>query len=108
MAGLVWRTALVVVAVQLLASADPTAAVTNPTDTLAIQAFYKTLQDPDGNLDSWKGGNNPCENAFRGVVCTAPQGPSNSTFVQELRLFDLNLGGTLAPELGNLVQLVSL
>ena len=50
---------------------------------LALQAFYKTLQDPSGNLDSWTG-SNPCEDAWRGVFCTPPTGPSNITFVLEL------------------------
>ncbi|KAG0602455.1 hypothetical protein M758_10G015700 [Ceratodon purpureus] len=99
-----WRNALVVLTL-LVAMSAPAGAVTNPADTLALQAFYKTLEDPSGNLNSWTG-SDPCKNAWRGVVCTEPQGLGNVTFVQELRLFNLNLGGTLAPELGNLSKLL--
>lgn len=49
----------------------------------ALQAFHRTLDDPDGHLVNWQG-NNPCEEAWRGVVCSAPSGPSNITFVNEL------------------------
>jgi len=48
----------------------------------ALQAFYGTLKDPSGNLANWVG-NNPCENAWRGVVCDVPNS-SNITFVTEL------------------------
>jgi serine/threonine protein kinase/Leucine-rich repeat (LRR) protein len=104
MAGITRRMAVTSVVAVLFLFFAYTEAITNPADAAALEAFHKTLEDPDGHLVNWLG-NNPCEGAWRGVVCSAPSGPSNITFVNELRLFDLNLGGTLAPELGNLTQL---
>ncbi|KAG0566527.1 hypothetical protein KC19_7G070000 [Ceratodon purpureus] len=83
-------------------------AVTNPADTVALQAFRRALQDPvDLHLENWKG-SNPCEMGWYGVFCTPPAGPNNITYVMELRLFQLNLSGILAPELGDLSMLMSL
>jgi Leucine-rich repeat (LRR) protein len=79
-------------------------ATTNPTDTQALQAFHQSLVDTDGNLNDWTG-NDPCA-GWAGVYCEPFS--SNISFVTELRLFRLNLGGTLVPELGNLSELIYL
>jgi len=52
-------------------------------EALALQAFKRTLQDPDFYLSNWNG-NNPCESGWNGVFCSPPTGPSNITYVIEL------------------------
>jgi hypothetical protein len=51
--------------------------------TLALQALYKTLQDPDGHFNNWLG-SNPCEDGWEGIVCSDSQRPNNITYVIEL------------------------
>ncbi|KAG0622269.1 hypothetical protein M758_3G085700 [Ceratodon purpureus] len=105
MARIFWSVAIFLVSMVMVAHLFVyLEAVTNPVDTLALQAIYRALHDPDGHLSNWRG-SNPCEDNWEGIVCSEPQGTNNITYVTELRLFGRNLGGTLAPELGNLTQL---
>ncbi|KAG0518592.1 hypothetical protein BDA96_09G189000 [Sorghum bicolor] len=90
--------AFALMAMAVASSLEPVAA-NKDGDVLA--ALHKGLEDPDGNLKSWDPSLvNPCTWFY--VTCDG----DNS--VTRLDLGNLNLAGTLAPELGQLEKLVSL
>ncbi|KAJ6365834.1 hypothetical protein OIU76_030585 [Salix suchowensis] len=74
------------------------AQMTHPTEASALQAVLRKLIDTWGNLDDWKK-SDPCTSKWTGVICT---GVKNDGYlhVGELRLLNMNLSGTLAPEIG--------
>ncbi|KAJ6395174.1 hypothetical protein OIU77_020437 [Salix suchowensis] len=74
------------------------AQMTHPTEASALQAVHRKLIDTWGNLDDWKK-SDPCTSKWTGVICT---GVKNDGYlhVGELRLLNMNLSGTLAPEIG--------
>ncbi|BFI34279.1 hypothetical protein MPTK2_4g22550 [Marchantia polymorpha subsp. ruderalis] len=79
---------------------------TDPGDISALEAFKATLSNSQQMLPSWYLGGDPCAN-WVGVFCLVADYPdslknTNYSHVTELRLLNLNLEGTLAPELGNL------
>ncbi|KAK4274946.1 hypothetical protein QN277_018100 [Acacia crassicarpa] len=75
--------------------------VTDPNEVNALRAIKGRLTDINGNLNNWNGGD-PCTSNWRGVNCFSSPRADNYLHVQELRLLNLNLSGTLAPEIGNL------
>ncbi|KAK1563430.1 hypothetical protein Q3G72_027440 [Acer saccharum] len=72
----------------------------------ALQAVRRKLKDSMKNLNNWKK-TDPCVSNWTGVICTLD---SNDGYlhVQELRLLNMNLSGTLAPELGQLSHMTIL
>ncbi|KAK4802547.1 hypothetical protein SAY86_000750 [Trapa natans] len=77
---------------------------TDPVEVRALLSVKKNLKDPDGNLQNWKVGENPCTSNWRGVSC-ANDSDDGHMHVKELQLFKLNLSGSLSPELGKLKRL---
>ncbi|KAI9118059.1 hypothetical protein K1719_010391 [Acacia pycnantha] len=75
--------------------------VTDPVEVDALRAIKGRLIDINGNLSNWNGGD-PCTSKWRGIYCFSSPRADNYLHVQELRLLNLNLSGTLAPEIGNL------
>ncbi|XP_030482543.2 probable LRR receptor-like serine/threonine-protein kinase At5g37450 [Cannabis sativa] len=72
--------------------------ITHPLEVNALKAVHRQLIDPLGRLKNWRK-KDPCTSLWTGLFCT------NTTYdgyyhVKELRLLNMNLSGTLAPELG--------
>ncbi|GMY33255.1 probable LRR receptor-like serine/threonine-protein kinase At1g06840, partial [Fagus crenata] len=63
-----------------------------------------SLIDTNGNLSNWDRGD-PCSSNWTGIVCYNSTLDDGYLHVQQLLLFDMNLSGSLAPELGNLLNL---
>ncbi|WRX22228.1 GNAT domain - like 10 [Theobroma cacao] len=80
--------------------------LTYPSDADALNAIRRKLKDPGKTLRRWKKGD-PCESNWTGVICTTNQ-DDGYFHVQELRMLNLKLSGTLAPELGQLSNLTLL
>jgi hypothetical protein len=70
----------------------------------ALMAFKNGIIDRSNKLSNWQG-NDPCGDTWNGVICGFTNSSTNVSSVTELRLLNYNLGGQLAPELGNLSQL---
>ncbi|CAM6089471.1 unnamed protein product [Calypogeia fissa] len=109
-AAMMQQQSWILVLVCLLLVGPSVAAVTSPVETSALLAFKASLEDPDGNLGSWTSGTDPCAVPWQGIFCVQTDYPSflvgsNYTHVTELRLLNLNLGGQLVSELGNLIAL---
>ncbi|KHG06096.1 hypothetical protein F383_05597 [Gossypium arboreum] len=85
----------------LLASDSP---VTDPSEVSALLAVKKQLVDPLNRLRKWNKGD-PCTSSWTGVECSDHQGNDGYLHVKELQLQNMNLSGTLAPELGQLYHL---
>ncbi|KAK8682616.1 hypothetical protein V6N13_055000 [Hibiscus sabdariffa] len=85
----------------LAAAASPT---THPSEVSALRAVKKQLVDPKNNLRNW-GHGDPCTANWTGVLCSNDLGDDGYLHVQELQLLNMNLSGTLAPELGQLSSL---
>ncbi|CAH2074683.1 unnamed protein product [Thlaspi arvense] len=80
--------------------------ITHPLDVSALQAVRRKLKDPMYHLQDWKK-TDPCASNWTGVLCVAD--PSDGFLhVKELRLLNMNLTGTLAPELSRLANLTIL
>ncbi|XP_021290551.1 probable LRR receptor-like serine/threonine-protein kinase At1g06840 isoform X2 [Herrania umbratica] len=84
----------------LLAAAQ----ITDPSEVSALMAVKEKLVDPMKNLRNWKNGD-PCTFNWTGVLCSDNLGSDGYFHVQELQLLNMNLSGTLAPELGQLSHL---
>ncbi|KAA8517619.1 hypothetical protein F0562_015093 [Nyssa sinensis] len=80
--------------------------ITHPPEVTALQAIHLKLKDPLKNLNSWKK-TDPCVSNWTGVICNLDTS-DGYLHVQELRLLNMNLSGTLAPELGQLSQMTIL
>ncbi|KAL5711541.1 hypothetical protein ACHQM5_021983 [Ranunculus cassubicifolius] len=107
------------------------AQITYPDEVKALQEIRRKLKDPMNNLKNWKKGD-PCTSNWKGVVCfdasdtnetttesTTENGdaddveeeeedpPPNDGYlhVKELNLLNMNLSGTLSPQLGKLSHL---
>ncbi|CAN1860809.1 Probable LRR receptor-like serine/threonine-protein kinase At1g06840 [Linum perenne] len=79
----------------LLALAD----VTHPSEVSALLGVKKQLIDPMGNLENWSKGD-PCTSNWTGVSCFYTNPTDGYLHVRELQLLNMNLSGSLAPELG--------
>ncbi|CAK9221421.1 unnamed protein product [Sphagnum troendelagicum] len=82
-------------------------AISDSADTSALMAFKNGIIDRSNKLSNWQG-NDPCGDAWMGVICVSTNSSTNVSHVSELQLFSYNLEGQLAPELGNLSQLSTL
>ncbi|CAN6227484.1 unnamed protein product [Urochloa humidicola] len=81
------------------------AQITAPWEVDALKAIRGSLIDPLGNLNSWNRGD-PCMGNWSHVICyNASSQIDGYLHIQELQLLNLNLSGTLAPELGQLSQM---
>ncbi|KAI3474311.1 hypothetical protein Pfo_029099 [Paulownia fortunei] len=74
--------------------------ITDPREVAALLAVRSKLKDPYKNLN-WTKKHDPCASNWIGVICYLNE-TDGYMHVQELRLLQLNLSGTLAPELGQL------
>ncbi|KAK5840110.1 hypothetical protein PVK06_008985 [Gossypium arboreum] len=88
----------------LAALAPAPAPITHPSEVSALLAVKKQLVDPKNNLRNWDKGD-PCTSNWTGILCFYNLGKDGSLHVQELQLLNMNLSGTLAPELGQLSHL---
>ncbi|CAJ1960635.1 unnamed protein product [Sphenostylis stenocarpa] len=75
--------------------------ITNSVEVEALRAIKNSLIDPNGNLSNWNHGD-PCTSRWKGVLCYNGTKEDGYLHVEELQLLNLNLSGTLAPELGKL------
>lgn len=89
----VWVTSL------LLVVADSQS--THPTEVTALQVIRRSFDDPDNSLSNWNRGD-PCVSNWTGVLCFNTTLDDNYLHVQELQLLNLNLSGTLSPDLARL------
>ncbi|KAI3845425.1 hypothetical protein MKW92_004877, partial [Papaver armeniacum] len=80
------------------------AQLTDPSEVNALQAIKNRLIDPLNHLKSWNKGD-PCNSNWTGILCFNTPGTDGYLHVQELQLLNMNLSGTLAPELGELLQI---
>ncbi|KAK9723764.1 hypothetical protein RND81_05G023800 [Saponaria officinalis] len=80
---------------------------THPSEVDALQAVKKRLNDPRNYLKSWSKGD-PCTSNWTGVWCFDKLGSDGYYHVKELQLLNMNLSGTLAPELQQLSHLEDL
>ncbi|KAI5662924.1 hypothetical protein M9H77_22247 [Catharanthus roseus] len=77
--------------------------VTDPSEVSALEAVKSNLIDLKKHLKDWKKGD-PCLGNWTGVLCFHAVGADGYFHVKELLLMNMNLSGTLAPELGRLSQ----
>ncbi|XP_047148977.1 probable LRR receptor-like serine/threonine-protein kinase At1g06840 [Vigna umbellata] len=78
--------------------------VTDPTEVEALRTIKRSLIDINGNLSNWDRGD-PCTSNWTGVMCSNTTLADGNLHVLQLQLLNLNLSGTLAPEIGNLSYL---
>ncbi|XP_056175977.1 probable LRR receptor-like serine/threonine-protein kinase At1g06840 [Syzygium oleosum] len=75
--------------------------ITDPAEVKALQDIKRSLVDPNKNLTNWNRGD-PCTSNWTGVLCYNRTLENGYLHVIELQLLNLNLSGTLSPELGRL------
>ncbi|KAK9933598.1 hypothetical protein M0R45_020788 [Rubus argutus] len=80
--------------------------ITDPAEVAALKAIKESLIDPNKNLSNWNQGD-PCTN-WTGVWCVDRSLDDGYLHVQELRLANMNLLGTLSPDLGRLSYMITL
>lgn len=80
------------------------AQITDPSEVSALIAIKSNLVDPINHLKNWNKGD-PCTSQWRGVLCFDSVMTDGRLHVQELQLLNMNLSGSLAPELGKLSRL---
>ncbi|ONI04027.1 hypothetical protein PRUPE_6G297100, partial [Prunus persica] len=83
------------------------AQVTNPSEVNALRAVKSSLSDPRQHLKNWNNGD-PCKSHWTGVFCFNTVGADGYLHLEELQLLNMNLSGSLAPELGQLSHLLIL
>ncbi|XP_050282016.1 probable LRR receptor-like serine/threonine-protein kinase At1g06840 isoform X3 [Quercus robur] len=81
--------------------------ITNPDEVKALQAIKSRLIDPNRNLRNWDRGD-PCTSKWTGIVCYNTTLEDGYLHVDQLELLNMNLSGSLAPELGQLSNLTIL
>uniref|UniRef100_A0A2N9GY30 non-specific serine/threonine protein kinase n=1 Tax=Fagus sylvatica TaxID=28930 RepID=A0A2N9GY30_FAGSY len=91
----------------LLIEAQNGNGITNPVEVSALRAIKSSLIDTNRNLSNWDRGD-PCSSNWTGIVCYNRTLDDGYLHVQQLLLLDMNLSGSLAPELGNLLNLTIL
>lgn len=77
---------------------------THPVEVAALQSLKSRLVDPMKHLDNWSKGD-PCGSSWNGVLCFRKLGTDGFFHVREIQLLNMNLSGTLAPEVGNFSHL---
>ncbi|KAH7866632.1 hypothetical protein Vadar_022971 [Vaccinium darrowii] len=80
------------------------AQITDPAEVSALLAIKSSLLDPSKHLKNWNKGD-PCVSNWTGVLCFPSVMTNGYLHVRELQLLNMNLSGTLAPELGQFSQL---
>ncbi|XVF29749.1 hypothetical protein REPUB_Repub15cG0148800 [Reevesia pubescens] len=88
----------------LLATAATAERITHPSEVSALIAVKKQLVDPMKHLRNWNKGD-PCTSNWTGVLCFDNLDNDGYLHVQEIQLLNMNLSGTLAPELAQLSHL---
>ncbi|KAG4402602.1 hypothetical protein AAZX31_02G222300 [Glycine max] len=78
--------------------------ITDPTEVDALRIIKGSLIDINGNLSNWNRGD-PCTSNWTGVMCSNTTLVDGYLHVLQLHLLNLNLSGTLAPEIGRLAYL---
>lgn len=77
---------------------------THPFEVAALQSVKSKLVDPKKHLDNWNK-DDPCTSHWNGVLCFHKLGSDGYFHVREIQLLNMNLSGTLAPEVGNFSHL---
>ncbi|CAN8237625.1 unnamed protein product [Cochlearia groenlandica] len=77
---------------------------THPSEVTALRSVKTSLFDPKDNLRNWNRGD-PCRSNWTGVICFDEIGTDDYFHVRELLLMNMNLSGSLSPELRKLVHL---
>ncbi|GMP48846.1 hypothetical protein CsSME_00016057 [Camellia sinensis var. sinensis] len=75
--------------------------VTDPVEVTALHTFKQSLIDPNQNLSNWNRGD-PCMSNWTGVLCFNMIMDDGYLHVEELLLQNMNLSGSLSPELHRL------
>ncbi|KAK8515796.1 hypothetical protein V6N12_075817 [Hibiscus sabdariffa] len=78
--------------------------ITHPAEVRALRAIRSTLIDTNKNLSNWNRGD-PCTSNWTGVLCFNTSQDDGYLHVRELQLLNMNLSGSLSPELGRLSHL---
>ncbi|KAK9124796.1 hypothetical protein Sjap_014398 [Stephania japonica] len=73
--------------------------LTHPPEVNALRSVRGSLEDPFNNLRNWDRGD-PCASNWTGVLCFNAPATDGYLHVRELQLLNMNLSGTLSPELG--------
>ncbi|KAL9675920.1 hypothetical protein QQ045_004128 [Rhodiola kirilowii] len=76
----------------------------DPSEVDALMAVKKSLKDPMKHLKNW-GEGDPCSRNWTGIICSDAVSNDGYLHIVKLNLLNMNLSGTLAPELGQLSQL---
>ncbi|KAJ0089283.1 hypothetical protein Patl1_31608 [Pistacia atlantica] len=81
------------------------AQITDPSEVSALVAVMSRLIDPMNHLGNWNEGD-PCQSNWTGVLCSDTINETDGYLhVQDLHLLNMNLSGSLSPELGQLSRL---
>jgi serine/threonine protein kinase len=88
----------------LLYAVAEAAQVTDPSEVSALLAIKRNLGDPFNHLKNWNK-EDPCLSNWTGILCQDTVATDGNFHVQELQLLNMNLSGSLAPELGQLTHL---
>ncbi|KAF5197923.1 Leucine-rich repeat receptor protein kinase ems1 [Thalictrum thalictroides] len=80
---------------------DVGAQITHPTEVRALQAIRTSLNDPINYLTNWDKGD-PCISNWTGVYCYNTTHNDGYLHITELQFINMNLSGTLSPQLGKL------
>ncbi|XP_057821775.1 probable LRR receptor-like serine/threonine-protein kinase At1g06840 [Cryptomeria japonica] len=83
------------------------AQTTYPNEVKALEKIRKSLGDPFGKLNNWNRGD-PCNSNWTGVICYENASADGYLHVLQLELLNMNLTGSLAPEIGQLQNLTIL
>ncbi|KAE8710873.1 putative LRR receptor-like serine/threonine-protein kinase [Hibiscus syriacus] len=78
--------------------------ITHPAEVRALRAIRRTLVDNNKNLSNWNRGD-PCTSNWTGVLCFNTTQDDGYLHVRELQLLNMNLSGSLSPDLGLLSRL---
>ncbi|KAJ0008269.1 hypothetical protein Pint_30676 [Pistacia integerrima] len=81
--------------------------ITDPVEVTALRAIKKSLVDVNKNLSNWDRGD-PCTSNWTGILCYNRTLEDGYLHVIELQLLNMNLSGTLSPELGRLSKMTIL
>ncbi|KAI3750575.1 hypothetical protein L2E82_21240 [Cichorium intybus] len=80
------------------------AKVTDPSEVSALLAVRNSLVDPLNHLRNWNKGD-PCTSNWTGVICVHKSNVDRYWHVQEIQLLNMNLSGSLSPQLGQFSHL---
>ncbi|XP_022730604.1 probable LRR receptor-like serine/threonine-protein kinase At1g06840 [Durio zibethinus] len=78
--------------------------ITDPIEVQALRDIKSTLIDTNKNLSNWNRGD-PCTSNWTGVLCFNTSLDDGYRHVRELQLLNMNLTGSLSPELRRLSRL---